>query len=150
MLVASAGGHWVELNRLHDAFQGYKLIYVTTNSDLKNEKHHNLFFIVPDATRWDRLRILLLACKMLWIMIRIRPDVVISTGALPGFIALFIGKKFGAKTIWVDSVANSETLSLSGKKAREYADLWLTQWEHLAHPEGPYYHGAVLGPVNTI
>ncbi len=144
LLIASAGGHWVQLNRLHEVFSGHNIIYVSTNPDLKKQKAHNLFFTVPDASRWDRMRIVLLACKMLWIVIRIRPDIVISTGALPGLIALFFGKKLGARTIWVDSIANSEQLSLSGQKAGKYADLWLTQWEHLARPEGPQYHGAVL------
>ncbi len=145
LLVASAGGHWVEIKRLQKAFEGHYIVYVSTDHDLKNSnKAHNLFFTVPDASRWDRMRIVVLACKMLWIMIRVRPDIVISTGALPGFFALFFGKKIGAKTIWVDSIANSEQLSMSGQKAGKYADLWLTQWEHLAHPEGPQYHGAVI------
>ena len=50
----------------------------------------------------------------------------------------------GIKTIWIDSLANAETMSLSGLKVKPYADLWLTQWEHLATPKGPYFYGAVL------
>lgn len=142
LLVASAGGHWIQVNRLSQAFDGHHVIYVTTQPDLK--KQGEIFYRVPDASRWDRLRILLLACKMLCIMLRVRPDIVMTTGALPGFFAVLFGKTLGAKTIWLDSIANSETLSLSGQKAGKYADLWLTQWEHLARPEGPHYHGAVL------
>jgi hypothetical protein len=79
-------------------------------------------------------------------MIKHRPDVVISTGAASGYFALRIGKLFGAKTIWLDSIANAEELSLSGAKVQKHADLWLTQWEHLANPQegGPEYKGAVL------
>jgi hypothetical protein len=73
-----------------------------------------------------------------------RPDVVISTGAAPGFLALRLGRLLGARTIWVDSVANGEELSMSGKLAGRYADLWLTQWEHLAHEGGPQFRGNVL------
>ncbi|MCI5150914.1 MAG: UDP-N-acetylglucosamine--LPS N-acetylglucosamine transferase, partial [Candidatus Electrothrix sp. MAN1_4] len=50
----------------------------------------------------------------------------------------------GARTIWIDSIANSDKLSMSGQKVGKYADLWLTQWEHLARPEGPHYHGTVI------
>jgi hypothetical protein len=49
-----------------------------------------------------------------------------------------------ARTIWIDSIANVERLSSSGAQARRVADVWLTQWEHLARPEGPEYWGAVL------
>jgi len=35
-------------------------------------------------------------------------------------------------------------LSLSGRRVGPWADLWLTQWEHLARPEGPEYRGSVL------
>ncbi|WP_220347888.1 hypothetical protein [Alkalilimnicola ehrlichii] len=57
---------------------------------------------------------------------------------------MLFGKLLGAKTIWVDSLANAEQLSVSGAKVRRFADLWLTQWEHLAAPDGPHYRGAVL------
>ena len=77
-------------------------------------------------------------------MARVRPDAVITTGAAPGYFALRLGRLFGARTIWIDSMANAEELSLSGQKARRHADLWLTQWEHLAKPDGPQFLGSVL------
>ena len=58
--------------------------------------------------------------------------------------ALRLGRLLGARTIWLDSIANVDELSLSGLKARRHADLWLTQWPHLARPEGPFYMGAVM------
>jgi hypothetical protein len=64
-------------------------------------------------------------------MAKVRPHVVVTTGAAPGLVAIGVGKLFGAKTVWIDSLANSEVLSLSGRIAEKYADLWLTQWPHL-------------------
>ena len=78
-------------------------------------------------------------------MIKERPDVVVSTGAAPGYFGIRFGKLVGARTIWIDSIANAEELSLSGLKAGKHVDLWLTQWEHLAQQEGPHYHGNVFG-----
>jgi hypothetical protein len=69
---------------------------------------------------------------------------VISTGALPGYFALRLAKLFGARTVWIDSIANAEELSMSGQKVRPYADLWLTQWAHLASAGGPEFRGSVL------
>jgi hypothetical protein len=75
---------------------------------------------------------------------RERPDVVITTGAAPGYFAIRFGNWLRARTIWVDSVANVDELSLSGRKAGPHADLWLTQWAHLAKPGGPRFTGSVL------
>jgi hypothetical protein len=69
---------------------------------------------------------------------------VVSTGAAPGYVALRIAHVLRAQTIWLDSIANIAELSLSGAKVGRYADLWLTQWPHLAGPQGPYYAGSVL------
>ena len=74
---------------------------------------------------------ILLVLQMSWLVLKFRPDVVITTGAAPGLVALQIGKLFGARTVWIDSLANAEKISLSGKLAERYADLWLTQWPHL-------------------
>ena len=144
MLVASAGGHWVQLNRLLPAFEGCELTFVTTEPKYKTVVEGCKFLLVPDASRWNKLRVLLSALLMLKHVLVVRPDVVVSTGAAPGFFALFFGKNLGAKTIWLDSIANVEELSMSGRMVGKYADLWLTQWEHLAVPGGPIYAGAVL------
>ena len=75
---------------------------------------------------------------------RLRPDVVISAGAAPGLLCLLWGRVFGAKTIWIDSIANAETLSLSGKIALHFAHRVLTQWDHLARPGKVEHWGSVL------
>lgn len=144
MLVSSSGGHWVQLNRLAPAFEGFETTYVTTDPKYVISDVRRSVLLVPDATRWNKLKVVWLALVVLKHLLVVRPDVVVSTGAAPGFFALFFGKKMGAKTIWVDSIANVEELSMSGMKVGAYADLWLTQWEHLAKPGGPRYEGALL------
>lgn len=102
------------------------------------------FHKVTGANRWQKVRLLWSLCQIVFILLRARPDVLITTGAAPGFFALRFARLLGVRTIWVDSIANAEELSLSGQMAGPHADLWLTQWEHLARPDGPAYHGAVL------
>ena len=144
LMVASSGGHWTQLNLLNTAFNGHERIYVTTDSAYRSLVKDAEFYTVPDATRWDKIRLIVLMLKMFWIILLSKPDIVISTGAAPGFFALFFAKMIGKKTIWVDSIANVDKLSLSGVMVKKYADLWLTQWEHLARPEGPHYAGSVI------
>jgi UDP-N-acetylglucosamine:LPS N-acetylglucosamine transferase len=63
------------------------------------------------------------------IIIKERPDVVISTGAAIGCIACILGKIMGAKIIWIDSITNVERLSLSGRLVRPISNLFLAQWQ---------------------
>ena len=144
LAVASGGGHWVQLLRLRPAFDGHDVTYVTVNRSYRNDVASAPFRVVRDATRWNRFGLIQLGLQLAWIMLRERPDVVVSTGAAPGYFALRLGKWLGARTVWLDSMANVEKLSMSGEKVGKWVDLWLTQWSHLARPDGPRYAGAVL------
>lgn len=145
LAVASGGGHWVQLLRLRPLLDQYETVYATVQSDYQRQVDEHLrFYKITDATRWSKLALARLVFELVWIVVKERPDVVLTTGAAPGVAAIRAGKLFGARTIWIDSIANIEKMSMSGEKIRPYADLWLTQWEHLAKPGGPEFLGAVL------
>jgi len=99
---------------------------------------------VPDGNRWSKWNLLRSAACILFLLLRLRPDVIVTTGAAPGYLALRIGKWLGARVVWIDSVANAQELSMSGAKAGSFADLWLTQWPHLSGDGGPKFYGSVL------
>jgi hypothetical protein len=144
LAVASGGGHWVQLRRVIPALDGHRVVYVTIHPTYKTDVPDAKVHIVNDATRWDRIGSLRMALRIFWLVLRERPDVVLSTGAAPGFFAVFFGRLLGARTIWLDSIANIEQISMSGQMARRHTDLWLTQWPHLARPEGPECAGRVF------
>lgn len=144
LAISSGGGHWVELMRVTPAFAGNDMVYVTVSDEYQRDVPGARFWRINDATQWNKLGLLKMALRILWILLRERPDVVVSTGAAPGYFGLRIGKMLGARTIWLDSIANVEQLSMSGERVGKYADLWLTQWEHLAVDDGPSFRGAVL------
>lgn len=144
LFISSCGGHWKQMMRVESAFEGFIKYYAATDSSYSQFVPDDFFYSIPDASMWNKIRLVRQALIVLWLLIRIRPDVVITTGASVGFFALFFAKKMGRQTIWLDSLANAEKMSLSGLKVRSYADLWLTQWEHLAKLEGPHFYGAVL------
>lgn len=144
LAIASGGGHWQQLQLMRPAFDGQDVLFLTTLPGLPEQFDARPFAIVPDCNRDEKLAILKCAAAIFRQVRRHRPDVVISTGALPGVIALAIGRLSGARTIWVDSVANAEEMSMSGKLARRVAHLWMSQWEHVADAAGADYAGAVL------
>jgi UDP-N-acetylglucosamine:LPS N-acetylglucosamine transferase len=143
LAVASSGGHWIQLRRLAPAFEGHDVAYLTTDAGYRSEAGSARFHVVNDANRWNKLALLRCALKVLWVVLRERPTVVVSTGAAPGYLAIRCGRLLGARTVWVDSVANVDELSMSGQMASSTADLCLTQWPHLAGGQVRYL-GAVL------
>jgi UDP-N-acetylglucosamine:LPS N-acetylglucosamine transferase len=143
LAVSSSGGHWVQLSRLRPAFEGHDVAYLTTERGYCSEVAPARFYTVRDASRWNKLALAASAFKVLYVMFRERPSVVVSTGAAPGYLALRFAKLIGAQTAWVDSVANVDELSLSGQMASTKADLCLTQWPHLVGGRVGY-EGAVL------
>lgn len=143
LAVASSGGHWVQLRRLALAFDGADVAYLTTDRGHRPEVGPARFYAVNDASRWNKLALVACALRILWVVLRERPDVVVSTGAAPGYLAIRFARMLGARTVWIDSVANVDELSLSGRLASETADLCLTQWPQLAGGRVKYV-GAVL------
>ena len=144
LAIASGGGHWQELLLLSPAFEGNNVLYVTTLRGLAEQSGVAKARLISDCNRSRPFRSLLTGLGLLGIFIHFRPEIVISTGAMPGLMALFLGKIIGARTIWVDSVANAEEMSLSGKSAKRFADLWLSQWSHVAEENDAEYAGSVL------
>jgi len=143
LAVASSGGHWVQLTRLRPAFEGHDVAYVTTNAGHRPEVGSARFYTVRDGNRASKLALLVSALQIGRVVVRERPQVVVSTGAAPGYLALRLAKALGARSVWIDSVANVDELSLSGQLASEQADLCLTQWPHLASGSVGY-QGSVL------
>lgn len=145
LAIASAGGHWVQLRRMAPAFAGMDLSYATVYPDYKADVPDARFHVFDDVNRFSKMSTFKVAAQLIAILAKERPRVVVTTGAGPGLIALILAKYlFRSRTIWIDSVANCECLSSSGKAAGRVADIWLTQWEHLASENGPSYWGSVL------
>ena len=158
LAVASGGGHWVQLMRLRPAWRNCDVAYVTTNGSygeqLRDEAERQgacspRFYVTMSANRWQKLRLVRQLLTIGWIVAKERPDVIVSTGASPGYFAIRLGKVIGAQTIWIDSIANASEMSLAGLKAGKAADLWLTQWESVSrvtvlNGRRPEYWGGVL------
>jgi UDP-N-acetylglucosamine:LPS N-acetylglucosamine transferase len=145
LAIASGGGHWVQLRRLRPAFEGLEVAYVSVYPDYAEEVPGERFYTVSDVTRNSIINLMLLIPQFIKIILKERPDVVITTGSAPGLVGLAVAKMLARRhTIWIDSIANCERMSSSGKHARHFADQWLTQWPELSTENGPYYWGAVL------
>lgn len=144
LAISSGGGHWVQLLRLKPAFANMETVYASVEpraQDVSPSQFHR----IPDANKSTKLRLVLLTLKLALIILKVRPRVIVSTGAAPGYLAIRLGKLIGAKGLFIDSIANAERLSISGEMASRHADLMLTQWPELKQP-GVDYKGNVIAP----
>ncbi len=144
LAVASAGGHWTQLQLLSQAYTSHDVHFLTTTINKSTNSSNGKVSKVMDADSTNKLKLMVVALQVLVVLLKVRPKVIISTGASPGYFAIVFGKIMGAKTIWVDSMANNTKLSLSGKHAINSCDLFLTQWPELADNEKVNYAGRLL------
>ncbi|AGA91747.1 UDP-N-acetylglucosamine:LPS N-acetylglucosamine transferase [Thioflavicoccus mobilis 8321] len=144
LLSSSSGGHWKQLMLVSAAFEGCVRHYATTEGGYRAGVEVERFTCLPEGSRWDKFGLVKMAWAAFRLVQRVKPDVVVSTGAAPGLAVVFFGKLLGARTIWIDSIANVERVSMSGRLCRPFADVWLTQWPHLAEQGGLDYQGSVL------
>jgi UDP-N-acetylglucosamine:LPS N-acetylglucosamine transferase len=144
LALASGGGHWIELLRLRPAFDGWDVAYVSMFENYTSAIPGARYYTVPDAHRFDKLAFVKVMAKALPIMLRERPHVIVTTGSAPMLAFLVLARLMGTRTLWIDSIAQAEEMSSSGKLAKRLATKAVTQWPEVAAAEGLDCWGAVL------
>lgn len=133
LAVASNGGHWIQLIRITKPMEkDFTLCYVGTHRNQAFSVGGNVFYKISDFSRTDCHKLVFVFFQALRILMKEKPDVVISTGAAPGGMLILAGVLLRKKTIWIDSFANVSRLSLSGRIVSFFASKIYTQWRELA------------------
>ena len=145
-LVASAGGHLNQLLKLRNSWNGYDVFCITTSDTVREKLQvYRKVYVVGESNRQHPIRVVSVLLRCIKVVFTERPDVLISTGASAGCMACFLGKLYGARVVWIDSITNVERISLSGRMVRYIADLFLVQWAELAKKySNVEYSGAVI------
>lgn len=151
MFIASTGGHLEELMKLSGMFNNYDFSIVTENTKsnrgLMDKYPNRVYYLVYGSytTICKKIiypfKLLFNTIKSLILYIKIKPDVIISTGAHTSGPMLLIGHLFGSKTIFIETFANSNSKSRTGSLVYKFCDLFIVQWESMLK----YYPNAVLG-----
>ena len=145
LAISSPGGHWTQLNIICDGLlklQDHEIVYAVPASLFKSKQEKKLYSIV-DVSADNKLMLIPCAFQVLYILLKERPDTIISTGAAPGVVAMLIAKFLPIKTIWVDSIANVRLISRSGRMIKKHVNVFLTQWKTLEE-DGIQHKGAIL------
>ena len=115
-LVCSSGGHFLQLYALRNLWEDHEQFWVTfpgndTRFILKNVKKYWAFHPTNRHIR-NLIKNFFLAFNLLR---KEKPDIIISTGAGVTVPFFYIGKLLGIKTVYIESLARVEKLSLTGK-----------------------------------
>lgn len=134
----------MQLLRLQPAFRGFETVYVSMFDSYAEQVSGSRFYTIPDASRFDIKSFLPVFIRAVRIMFRERPAAVVTTGSAPMLAFLCIGRLMGCRTLWVDSIANSERMSSSGRMAKRIAHRCISQWPSVAEREQVECWGSVL------
>lgn len=142
-LVCSHGGHLTELQYLLDAFEGHDIFWVTYDSPRTRtlEKRYLLTNIGLNP-----LRMAVAAVRMLRILLKERPELIVSTGSEIAIPAFYIAKVMRIHTIFIESWTRVIQPTGSGKLVYPVADAFYVQWESLLASYGKKarYEGAIV------
>lgn len=144
LALASGGGHWIQLLRLRPAFAGYNTVFVSMDASYAEQVGDAGFHVVPDASRFDIQAFAPVFLKALRIILAERPVAIVTTGSAPMLAFLVLGRLFNCRTLWIDSIANSERMSSSGRLAKRLAHRVVSQWPEVARDEEVNYWGSVI------
>lgn len=145
LAVASIGGHWIQLLRIAQPLEKYyDVVYMSTHPKCKSMIGQNRFHTMMDFSRWNAWKMIPASFKIFGVLLEERPTAIVTTGAAPGLLTVVIGRILGIKTIWVDSIANVQTMSACGKLACKFAKYVYTQWPGLVTAQ-VHYVGNIFG-----
>ena len=131
-LVGSSGGHLTHLHMLEPTWSKFDRFWVTfnkvdANSLLKNEKVYYCFF-PTNRNLLNLIRNTFLAIKILH---KEKPDLIISSGAAVAVPFFWLGKIYGAKTIYIEVFDRIYKPTLTGKLVKPVTDVFIVQWEEM-------------------
>lgn len=137
IFAASSGGHLSEILKLSPIFNEYEYLLITEKTELTEdmEDKYNTKFLKygPNSNIIKYIFIIIYNLILSFIYVaKFKPDTVVSTGAQIGGFVCAIGKIFGAKVIYIESLAKVDNLSRTGDNVYKFADKFYVQWESLA------------------
>lgn len=138
LFIASTGGHLNELLQLKPMFEKYDYHLITekdnTTLNLKS-KYKDKISYLKYGTRskiFSYIYIFIFnIIKSIYLYSRIKPKYIVTTGTHTAVPICYIAKMFGTKIIFIETFANRNTKTLSGKLVYPIANLFVVQWKEM-------------------
>lgn len=143
---ASSGGHFEQILMLKSLMEKYDSFLITEKTTYKAEVKNEKMYFLRQVNRKEFLfpfEMLVNAFKSLYIFIKERPDVVITTGVLAMIPICLLVKLFRGKLIYIESFAKVTSPTVTGKLMYKFADQFYVQWPQMKeiYPQAIYLGG---------
>lgn len=145
LLVANPGGHLLQMQALHGAFEGLDRLWVTLpaadSTSLLAQEHVVYAHGPTNRDVGNLVRNFALA----WRIVRDHdPDVILSTGAALAVPFFVVGHLRRKRLVYVESLTRVTHLSLSGRIVYPLADAFFVQWRRKARRRRYLYAGSLV------
>ena len=138
----SSGGHLTHMMMIEEFWKKYDRFWVTFNKEdakscLKDERKYWCYF----PTNRNFLNLFKNSILAIKILLKEKPDLIISSGAAIAIPFFFFGKIFfRCKCVYIEVFDRIDKKTLAGKFCYKFADLFLIQWPELkkVYPKGKF------------
>ena len=147
LFISSGGGHLNELLKLDKLFDKYKYKIVTEKNKstkfLKDKYGKDVSYLIYGTKKLLLIYpfiLLINSIISLLYFIKFRPDFIVTTGTHTAGPMCCIAKIFRKKVIYIETLANIHSKTVTGKLIYKFADLFVVQWESMLdlYPKAVY------------
>lgn len=150
LLLLGEGGHTKEMLQLADLLgDGYRYSYILVSDDevsaSKISQPGPIYRVIRprDKTHHavkDALKTIVCALQATSILLRSRPQAIITTGPGVAVPVCAVAKLVRCRVIFIETGSRIHALSTTGRLLYRFADLFFVQWEELlaAYPKAIY------------
>lgn len=131
--ISSTGGHLSQIRQLLSVFNNEDACLITEGNQTSSKNSIRTFYLRQQDRKKITFPIVVLLNIFLsmYFYFKIKPKVIISTGAGAVIPFCFIGKVFGSKIIFIESFAKINSPTITGRIIYKIADSFYIQWEEL-------------------
>ena len=131
-LVGSSGGHLTHLYMLNPFWKDKEHFWVTFDKEdarslLEGEKMYPCYYPTNRNIK-NLIKNTIVAWKVLR---KEKPDLIISCGAAVAVPFFYLGKLFGAKTIYIEVFDRIDASTVTGKLVYPITDKFIVEWEEM-------------------
>ncbi len=138
LFISSTGGHLSEMLQLKSMFKNYDYHIITektkSNISLKADYKKRISFLIygtKDHPISYPFKLLANCFKSLYLYFRIHPDYIITTGAHTAGPMCLIGKIFGSRVVYIETFANMNSKTVTGRLLYPFSDRFIVQWKEM-------------------
>lgn len=131
-LVGSSGGHLTHLYMLKPFWQEQERFWVTFDKkDARSILEGETFYPCYYPTNRNLKNLIKNTFLALKILRKEKPDLIVSSGAAVAVPFFYLGKLFGAKTVYIEVFDRIDKSTLTGKLVYPVTDKFIVQWEEM-------------------